>query len=336
MYVWTQFKGQTCTPSPLLRHVAGDFAVQVGQLWPQPHAEFLTASTGQRHLVCIALAFKAPCPAIRANLEQPVKRAVRALLPDAPDGLVRALDRLGEAAWSEVEYRQLLTLLRRPETAKVLNHAEVLDPGLVGGLAAYPPPLLAAGLGRLKLSPDQAALLAEIWQSVVIRDGAEAGKAMADRLGRLQNPAQVFERLREDMVPELPPPPFPGTPRLRPLETKAAMREAAGRFQNCLRDHIASASDGSRAYYEWLGSPGAAVEIMQDPVSGWRLEQVRLRNNEFMAPADRGALIEELRGMGVHVGRSYWQLNRSCWQAQHGFPCDHETLDAAIASYFGD
>lgn len=335
MYVWTQFKGQTCTPSPLLRRLAGDFAVRIGQLWPQPHTAFLTASTGQRHLVCLALTLEAPFADVRANLERPVKRAVRTLLADPPEGLVRALDRMGEDAWSEADYRLLLSLLRRPETAKVLNHAEVIDPMLVGGLAAYPAPLLKAGLARLKLSPDQAGLVSEFWQAIVARDGPEAGRTLADRLARLHSPGQVFEHLREEMVPDVAPPPFPGTARLRPLASKAAMREAASRFNNCLREHIAAASDGSRAYYEWLGPPGAVVEIMQDPLWGWRLDEARLRNNDIMGPADREPLIAELRGMGVHVGRSFWQLHRDSWNAQHG-TFVLEPVDAAIGAHFGE
>jgi hypothetical protein len=335
MYVWTQFKGQSCAPTPLLRRLAGDFAVRIGQLWPQPHTAFLTASTGQRHLVCVALTLEVPDAAIRANLERPVKRAIRVLLPQAPDGLVRALDRMGEDAWSEADYRRLLHLLTRPETAKVLNHAEVIDPGLVGGLAAYPVPLLKAGLARLRLKPDQAALVSEVWQAVVTRDGPEAGRALADRLSRLHSPAQIFEHLREEMNAEVAPPPFPGTARLRPLASKAAMRDAAARFNNCLRDHIAAASDGSRAYYEWLGPPGAVVEILQDPLWGWRLDEARLHSNAIMSPADREPLIAELREMGVHVGRSFWQLHRDTWNAQHGTYV-LEPLDAAIGAHFGE
>ncbi|MDQ0463786.1 hypothetical protein QO010_001557 [Caulobacter ginsengisoli] len=335
MYVWTQFRGQSCTPTPLLRHLAGDFAVRVGELWPAPHTPFLTSSTGQRHLIFIALTVETPYAAIRANLERPVKRAVRALLPDAPDGLVRALDRLGETAWSEADYRRLLVLLDRPDAAKVLNHAAAIDPDLVGGLTAFPAPLLEAGLARLKLSPDQAAIASEIWQAIVTRDGPQAGRRLAERMARLNGPTQLFEHLREEMVGEVAPPPFPGTARLRPLATKAAMREAAGRFNNCLRDHIGAAADGSRAYYEWLGPPGAVVEIMQDPVWGWRLDEARLRDNNVMTPADREPLIAELRGMGVHVGRSYWQLQRDTWGAlQPGYRL--EPPDAAIGAYFGE
>lgn len=335
MYVWTQFKGQSCTPTPLLRRLAGDFAVRIGQIWPQPHAAFLTASTGQRHLVCLALTLGAPGADIRANLERPVKQAVRVLLADPPDGLVRALDRMGEEAWSEAAYRQLLVLLRRPETAKVLNHAAAIDPDLVGGLAAYPVPLLRAGLARLKLTPDQASVVSEIWQAIVARDGAAAGQRLAERMAQLHSPAQLFELLREEMVSEVAPPPFPGTARLRPLASKAAMREASVRFQNCLRDHIAAAADGSRAYYEWLGPPGAVVEILQDPLWGWRLDEARLRDNEVMTPADREPLIAELRGMGVHVGRSFWQLHRDTWSAQHaGYRL--EPLSDAIGAHFGE
>src|SRR5215469_596472 len=85
-------------PTPLLRHLAGEFAPRVAALWPEPHRPFTEARAERRHLVCLALAQRdgeLDRDLARAALAWPFRRAVRALAPAAPDGLARALAHLG-------------------------------------------------------------------------------------------------------------------------------------------------------------------------------------------------------------------------------------------------
>lgn len=335
MYVWTQVQGQSCTPSPLLRQLAGDFADRIGQLWPRPHAEFLTASTGQRHLVCLGLTLEAPTESVRAVLSHPLKRGLRGVLPEPPAGLVRALEHMGETAWSNGGYRQLLALLASPETAKVLHHAPVIDEDLVSSLAAFPAHLLQAGVVGLRLKPAQSQLLRDIWQAVVARDGPEAGQRLAAKLRAVRSARQAFTILREALSTEVPPPPFPGTERLRPLASKAAMLDAADRYENCVANYVIPAAEGWTAFYEWRGSPSAVIELRRDNLFGWRLEQVRLKGNEEMEEADRPALIAELEAMGVHVGRTLSMLQGATWQAARG-NYRHLSEQEAVATFFCD
>jgi hypothetical protein len=335
MYVWTQVQGLSCTPSPLLRQLAGDFADRIGQLWPRPHAEFLTASTGQRHLVCLGLTREAPLDIVRAVLSQPVKRSLRSILPEPPKGLVRALEHMGETAWSEDGYRRLLELLAGAATAKLLHHAKVIDEELVNSLAAFPAHLLEAGVVSLRLKPAQSQLLMEIWQAIVARDGVQTGHQLSARLRAVDSPRKAFEILRDALPTEPPPPPFAGTERLRPLATKAAIRDAGERYDNCVGSYVSQASEGWAAFYEWLGPPGAVVEIRRDNLFGWRLEQVRLKGNGEMAEEDRPTLIAELEAMGVHVGRTMHMLQTATWQAGRGnFRSQSE--QEAIAAFFSD
>jgi len=77
------------------------------------------------------------------------------------------------------------------------------------------------------------------------------------------------------------------------------------------------------------------IELTPDSYFGWRLDQARLENNKSVDDATRAAIVEELRGMGVHVGRSAWQIRHALERA--GSPnFELESVDAAIADYFTD
>jgi hypothetical protein len=336
MFIWTNLTASTREPSPLLIHLAGEFADRVAALWPAPHAPFLTAGASQRHLICILLTRGLDTTAAAETvLSTPLKRAVRAQLPDAPAGLVRALARMGEAAWTPADYALLLDLLTLPEAGKILNHAKVIDPDLVGSLNRLPRLLLRAGLPALKLTAAQAMAAGEAFELIERRAGPWGAAIIADRWARAKDAKGLFEKIRDDLTPDLPDPPFPGTARLRPLASKAAMREAALRFRNCLAGEIGQAAEGWSAHYEWLGPPGAVVELRKDAYYGWALGEARLVDNETMAVADRGPLLADLRDMGVHVGRTRWMLDQALWRAADpAFAL--EPPDQAVERLFGD
>ena len=119
MYVWTGVCAPIQEPTPLLRYLAGDFADRINLLWPAPHTPFLTATAARRHLACLAASRSDQA---RFDLDKALtlslKQAVRELIPDAPEGLVRALEHLGEVAWSVEAYAQLLATMADPVRRK--------------------------------------------------------------------------------------------------------------------------------------------------------------------------------------------------------------------------
>jgi hypothetical protein len=109
MYAWIKRSSDQplCgEPTPLLTHLAGEFAPRIAALWPAPHAAFVTAAAERRHLVCLALVFcvddalSSPDDLLNKGLTE----AIRLVAPHAPAGLRRALGRLGEVAWSADDY----------------------------------------------------------------------------------------------------------------------------------------------------------------------------------------------------------------------------------------
>lgn len=299
-------------PTALLKLVAGEFAPAVAAIWPEPHTEFLTAAAARRHLVCLALALGRDVGGVAGLvLRGRLREAIRVALGRSPPGLERALGRLGETAWTAAAYGTLGELLVDPRAAKLLRHAEVIDAAAVARLALLPAPMARALPLALAITDDAALAVAEAADAIACRSGAAPAQAAAARWADAETEAALFEAVREDLYPEPPAPPFSGSASLKPLATKAAMREAARRYANCLATRVTHAVGGFSAYYEWTRGEGAIVEISRDAIFGWRLEEAKGPNNDVLDADARTALAAELAAMGVHVGRSGWQLERA-------------------------
>ncbi len=312
-------------PSALLAFLAGEFAAEVAALWPAPHSLFLLAAAPRRHLACLGLVLKSG--AAGRALEGSLKLAVRDAAPSAPAGLLRALGRLGETAWTAADYGLLLDRLADPQTAKALNHAEAISPRKVRVLASLPGPVAAAGGGRLILTEDQGALLAECYEGLVRREGEAAAGERARRWALCATPSALFEKIGTDLVPQASRPPHPGTGRLVPLATRKALADAGRRYRNCLAGRLL---DDWNHYYEWRGEPGAVVCISRDPLFGWRLDEALGAQNALLPPKTRQAIEVELKAMGVHLGRSAWQLRALVEQASRerfALPPPQEAVD---------
>jgi hypothetical protein len=341
MYAWITRANRppaTGEASPLLQHLAGEFAPRAAGLWRAPHAAFLTAPAERRHLVCLALALAGesalPCEP-NALLELPLGKAIEAGVPGAPDGLKRALGRLGELAWRAADYLRLLRVLGLGIEAKRVRHAAEVTPDQVRALAELPPPLLKAQVGGFGLSAAQARLLAEAHDVIRVNQGDPAAAEAVRRWAGARTAKDLFAAVQDDLSPEVAPAPFAGTARLRPLASKAAIREAAARFRNCLRSRIPYAVRGEAAYFEWTEPPGAVVEIWRDHVYGWRLDEARLARNASVPKPVQEAIVADLRGLGVHVGRTAWTLENALGRAHEpGFVLGAPEAD--VADCFGD
>ncbi len=167
-----------------------------------------------------------------------------------------------------------------------------------------PEPLLKAGLARHCLAPEAAEVASNCFAAFVERDGAERAEALAREWGRAKNAKAIFKRVEDELLSDPLPPPFPETARLRWFHTKAELREAARRYRNCLADRLEDAVLGEAVFGEWLEAPPAVVQLSRDGVFGWRLAEARAAENRSLTKAGHAALLAELSGLGIHVGRS--------------------------------
>lgn len=299
-------------PSSLLTYLACEFAPAIARLWPAPHAPFLTAPAPRRHLACLALSLGQDLGDDRELLiGGRLRSAIARVLGDPPQGLDRALGRMGEIAWPADDYRKLLRLLSDVRAGKVLRHAASLDAALVRRLAGLPGPMANATGLTIEMTEAGVMLVGEAYEALRFRDGPASADAAAGRWANAASVKALFEGVREDLVREVASPPHPGTARLRPLASKAALRDAARRYRNCLAEQSHGAATGLSAYYEWVEPPGAVVEICRDHVFGWRLNQARLQQNAALPEPLQVAVKDDLALMGVHVGRAGWELEHA-------------------------
>lgn len=322
--------------SSLLNLVAGDFAPTIAKTWAAPHVDYLVAPAARRHLVCVALVLNPDAP-LRPLLIERLRHAIRLAVPSAPDGLERALGRIGEVAWSAEDYRALLGLLADPARTKAVRHAAAITPDLVRRLARLPPEMAGSAILVADLDSRALELVAEVHALLVFRDGSAAASKSVKRWARTGSAKALFEALKADLYPEPPAPPHPGTARLKPLATKAALAEAARRYRNCLRTREGHAASGWSAYYEWVGPPGAVVAVQRDAVFGWRLNEAKLVENATVPAELRDEIVAELALMGVHCGRTSWELERAlnvaaAGQVVHGHVL--RTAEEALADAF--
>lgn len=298
-------------PTSLLKLIAGEFAPRIAAVWPEPHTGFLAAPAARRHLVCLAIALGRDLRACAGRLlTERLRLAIRLAVEAPPAGLERLLGRAGEVAWDAEAYRAMIRLLERSAPAKVLRHAEAVDAALVRRLAGLPDAMTPAAKLAAALSPEGVEVLREAYDALALRDGRAAADAAATGWGRAATAKALFEAVRDDLTPEPMTPPHPGTARLRPLATKAAMKDASRRYRNCLKDRGSDAATGWAAFYEWLGPPGAVVGITRDHVFGWRMDEARVAHNAAVPEPVREEIICDLALMGVHVGRSGWSMDR--------------------------
>lgn len=300
--------------SALLGFIAGEFAADIAHLWPAPHSDFLLAPSARRHLACMALAVAdkagdwTPGPGLaRDALRAPLREAIRTLTPGAPPGLARALGRLGEAAWKPADYGLLLTRLADPHTAKVLRHAQAIQPRDVRILSTLPTTFVEAGGSLVRLTQEQSVLLAECFSGIVRRDGVPGAAAVAQRWAKAPDATSLFRLISADLTPSAATPPHPGTANLIPIATRDGLSAAGRRYRNCLDGRVL---DGWNHYYEWLGPPGAVVCISRDHLFGWSLDEALGVGN---TPLERDAEVQlktELSAIGIHVGRDAWTLRR--------------------------
>ena len=318
MTAWTGPWAPVHVPTPLLRKLAGEFADRIARVWPQPHGAFLTTPSARRHLACLALLDgDRTAEAMETVLSDPLRVALRNILPDAPPGLGRALERMGEDAWTEAEYRRLLAILADPVTAKVVNHASEVTPQSVMGVSGLPPAIVRAGGGRLALNEAQALVLREAYDVIAGRVDADID-AVAERWGRAVSVPQLFEWAAEDIIGTIPTPPLPTPPGFRLLATQADLREAAIRFRNCLRGYIANAATGESVFFEWLGETPVIVQVSRDAVFGWRLNEAKAVDNDSVPVECREPIVAGLKSIGVVVGPSHWTLHHALEQAGRG------------------
>lgn len=314
---------------PFLTYVAGARADRVAQVFSAPFMAYFAAPTARRHLIHVVLDAVEPHvladPARRARLAHDLEFAAGDIvgaqwLAAAPPGFAKALGRIGEAPWTREQYAALMAMIADPGARMVLRAEREITPGKVAMLAALPDPMRAYAILRRLTTPDDAILLAEAYEAVVWRLGAQAAQVVA-RWARAETDTRLFEMAAQSVQPDE----FvlhlhPEHPDLLRLATRRALEQAGLQFRNCLATYVMEAGAGQSVIYTWAGPPVAAVQIVRDAVFGWRLEQVRGQGNLVLEEEARVRLRALMREIGVWPGRAGEDLVGALSSRANGAP----------------
>lgn len=228
-------------------------------------------------------------------------------------GLAGSLSKL---PWTGLEdgaqYLMLADLFEEGGTgAMTLRHRKRISAATIETLHALPADLRHSGLakslrvGERPGSP-QRRVRRFVWRLERLKSGApELDGVIRKKLLCGGDVTKLWDEL------PLPRAPWEGIEKLRPLETPAAMKDVAGRFQNCLATQVGFVRAGHTYFYELEGL--AVIEFSQLPGLGWEVDDVNgPRNNRPPAP-----VLDEIERLLSHApahisphlpSRTYWNV----------------------------
>jgi hypothetical protein len=285
---------------PLLAFIAGDFAQAVARIWPGPRLlDYVTATDGRRHIWHAVLAAgDALDRDIGAGEADDLHQRLtfdkgRVLLARAygecPTGAVQTLSRLGAAARKPQVYRDLLLTLREGgEAALALRHAKTLKDALIVAARRIGP---RRARGLLHAVAAETIFAHEVAPLLWAVDRLAAQGLAPDGLLRIEDP----HRTLCNAIP-FAAPPWPGSPRFRPITSIGELRAIGAALENCFRDISwhREAVFGDAAHYSWHGREELLLCFKRLPHVGWFLVEFGGRKNKPPAP-------ETLREVADHL-----------------------------------
>jgi hypothetical protein len=187
-----------------------------------------------------------------------VRDLAHALHPGV-EGLLGALNRIGDNPLHPLKYRTLVRMLHEPDQrrARVLKQVEVISEATLSVLRVLDPAFLSPDIVkrfRSTASVEAFNATVDLIRRVVPNVTDEDLRASLKALG----PASGLDSWAQRWVAKAE---FEGLPPIeddddwRVLRSGEAMREAAQRYRNCLAGRIALVAIGRAAYIEWRSEP---------------------------------------------------------------------------------
>jgi hypothetical protein len=220
----------------------------------------------------------------------------------SPTGITRVLQRLPTSVLEPENYRQLVTLLNEPKTAKLLHHVEAIDDYAIRLLCDIPVELVQIAqfvldrrIGRLDGFTDGLRFL-------VSRGASPSFEALIADLTIVNHPNQLIAKMK-DLVDDLPlpkmlPPTLVG--KARRLDRPAEIRALAKRWQNCLAHYVHFIDSGGNALYLWQDRQAAAACLVERCGRlGWFLDQVKGPRNADLKPSQLEAVHKAFADAGI-------------------------------------
>lgn len=279
-----------------LRHVPGfaDFLAQeVGTsglsfvllCWEASHAQYRPST--ERHGLARAIMMDRRASVLRRLTDAPFSERHVRLLSRVPlnevdkDLVWDLLDAAGDGVVAqELAAAPLLrrSLLRGIREVPVWLHVPALLRLMVSGAAS--PGSVREVTAPLQQADD--ALRARIRASLATASTWPEAVRLAERWKRTLRAAIAF-----------PPPPFPGTPRLRFIRDGLDLEDEGREMSHCVAGYADRARAGTCAFYRWLGPERATVQLSRTP-EGWRLSEHLGVGNRALSAATVEAIRQEV------------------------------------------
>ncbi len=300
-------------PTPLLRFLADHHADRLSALWPAPHSDFFILPTARRHAAAILSSSLGQRHALSADglirlIERQKDRVLADLIvgPENAAGFMKALAKLGETLWQEVEYKVFLHLFCQDETNVHLRHLDEIRPHSLKTISFLPAGLRSTRVLNFVRGQAVAEQVRLAYSLVGRLQGAAAQAHAVDRWSRAATREGFFSAVADELTVEhpvrwSPPPALPGV--FEPIESQSALRTAALEFRNCLRDFSDCFGAGRIVFYIWRGTPNAAVALTWN-IDGWRLAEAEAADNVTLAEGPLREIVKALEANGVRTGPS--------------------------------
>ncbi len=236
-----------------------------------------------------------------------VRDLVQALHPGV-EGLVGALNRIGDDALHPLTYRTLVRMLHEPDQrrARVLKQVEVISETTLSVLRVLDPAFLSPDIiqrFRSTASVEAFNATVDLIRRVVPNVTDEDLRASLKALG----PASGLDSWAQGWIAKAE---FAGLPPIkddddwRVLRTGEAMRDAAQRYRNCLAGRIALVAIGRAAYIEWRSEPAIAELMALSGAQGsaqYAVEQIHGYRNGRVAPQVIDTICAKATAAGLFI-----------------------------------
>jgi hypothetical protein len=245
-------------------------------------------------------------------LHRRVRDLVRTLYPEAV-GLVGALIKFSETL-SRSDYRALVELHSLPEhrtRRAVLYHLPSIPESAIQICRVLPAPYVRLPLLTRLRSVEQASDFVRAIELIKRVNPGVTDEVLASSLEALKSktPLRGWVTRWLDKATEFwSPVPDVNESEMVVLQSAAAMRDVAKRFENCLEGQITQCALGRVLYVEYLPIP--CIIQLESLSDGWVFESVHGVKNTSVDPATTRIVLEKLHACGVQIPARHWQAVR--------------------------